>query len=199
MKNDSQGVIDFDGLQIVSGRRAAAVALLLGSSLIGCHQGSSSPRAADSASHQTSQEIKPDEPQSFEFEARRQEAEHKACRAHQISETGCGEYRVLSYDATWRNEHGNVGAFALEREGLAIRAYCSSESCWGWADSVGKTIIADKSIDNLITHYDLSCEDPLYVKLALGRYRKMTKKSAAIAQVCDQTLIVQTIEAKGPK
>jgi hypothetical protein len=109
---------------------------------------------------------------------------------------GCGEYRILSYDATWKNDYGNEGDFMLEREGLAIRAHCGSENCYIWSDAVGKVIIADKSVTNLIIRYDPACEDALFVANALEYRKRMTGKSASVSQVCWQTLIVEKIDAK---
>jgi hypothetical protein len=122
--------------------------------------------------------------------------EHKSCVAHQIYSDACGAYKVLSYDATWTNEFGNQGRFLLERDSLKILAHCGSENCYRWIDAVGKAVEADKSITDLITYHLPNCEDPTYVKMALEHYKRTTGRGASIAQVCDQTLIVERIEAK---
>jgi hypothetical protein len=125
--------------------------------------------------------------------------ERETCAKHQLAPDQCGEYRVFSYDATWRNELGNQGLFMLERDGLTISAHCGGESCPTWADSVGKTVIADKSISDLIIHYNPLCESPTYVKTALEFYERNKGKPAAVAEVCWDTLLVERIQAKAPK
>jgi hypothetical protein len=159
---------------------AGAIALL-------CAACSSSPKAADSSKPQV-QAI-----------AKTSELDRTTCVKHQTSQDGCGEYRVLSYDATWRNELGNQGRFVLERDGLTIRAHCGSESCGTWADSVGKTVIADKSIGDLITYYIPPCQSPGYVETALEMYKQRTGRSATVAQVCWDTLVVERIDARTTK
>jgi hypothetical protein len=123
--------------------------------------------------------------------------ENATCSKHQMQQDGCGEYKVLSYDATWKNANSNKGEFVLEREGLTIRAYCGSENCYIWSEAVGKSVIADRSITDLITHYLPDCEDPLYVQNALEYYKRTTGRNVSVAQVCDQTLIVEKVEVKG--
>lgn len=123
-------------------------------------------------------------------------AEHDACVAHQMLNDACRTYRVTSYDATWRNNSGNEGQFQLERDGLRIRAFCGVENCYRWIDAVGNSVEADDSITNLITYHLPDCEDPLYVKNALERYKQMTGRNATVGNVCQQTLVVEKIEAK---
>jgi hypothetical protein len=132
----------------------------------------------------SAQQIKPDD------------SEHKTCLAHQTIRDGCGEYRVLSYDADWENDFGNVGAFVLEREGLTIHAHCGSENCWKWSEAVGKSVEADRSITDLVTNYEPSCEDPSYLKNALEYRKGLTGKTPTVADVCHQTLVVDKIEAR---
>lgn len=152
--------------------------------LVGCSKGSRPP-AATSAPQQAQQVgTKPDD------------LERTTCAKHQLQEDGCGEYRILSYDATWQNGYGNEGAFTLERDGLTIHAHCGSENCYIWSDAVGKFVVADKSITNLITRYDPSCEDQLFVKNSLEYRKRMSGRVASVAQVCWQTLVVEKIEAK---
>jgi hypothetical protein len=123
--------------------------------------------------------------------------EGTTCSKHQMQHDACGEYKVLSYDATWKNDNGNEGEFVLERDGLTIRAYCGSENCHIWSEAVGKSVIADRSITDLITHYLPACEDPLYVQIGIEQYKRMTGRSGTAAQVCNETLIVEKVEAKG--
>lgn len=121
------------------------------------------------------------------------------CGKHHIQMDGCDEYQVLSYDATWENGLGNQGAFVLERDGLTIHAHCGSKNCYYWSDGVGKVVIGDKSITDLITHYEPSCEDPLYVTNALEMYKQNFGRDGTVSDVCWQTLIVEKIEAKPTK
>ncbi|MGA8345703.1 MAG: hypothetical protein WB781_27480, partial [Candidatus Sulfotelmatobacter sp.] len=89
------------------------------------------------------------------------EADRAICNKHQARAGACGEYKVLSYDATWENGLGNQGAYVLERDGLTIHAHCGCDDCSDFADAVGTIVIADKSIGNLVTRYEPLCEDPL--------------------------------------
>lgn len=146
---------------------------------IGCKENGSSPPP-----QQTQQTDKPDD------------VERTTCEKQQTHRDDCGEYKVLSYDATWENGLGNQGAFVLERDGLTIHAHCGSENCWKWSESVGKTVIADRGITDLITRYEPLCEDPLFVKNARERHKKITGKDATVGDVCNQTLIVEKIEVK---
>jgi hypothetical protein len=70
------------------------------------------------------------------------------------------------------------------------------ENCYRWIDAVGKSVEADNSIANLITRHLQDCEDPLYVKNALERYKQMTGRDASVGDVCQQTLVVEKVEAK---
>jgi len=145
---------------------------------IGCNKNGSSP------AQQTQQTAKPDD------------AERTTCEKLQLQHDGCGEYKVLFYDSTWENEFGNKGAFVLEREGLTIHAHCGSEDCSDFSGAVGKVVIADKSIGSLISRYEPLCEDPEYLKTALGAYKRNTGRDANWAKVCQTTLIVEKIEVK---
>jgi len=145
---------------------------------IGCNKNVSSPQ------QQVQQTAKPDS------------IERTTCSKHQLQQDGCGEYRVLSYDATWENASGNQGAFVLEREGLTIHAHCGSKDCYVWSQAVGKVVIADRSITDLIIHYAPPCEDPLYVKNALEAYKRNNGRDGTVSDVCWETLIVEKIEAK---
>jgi hypothetical protein len=122
--------------------------------------------------------------------------ERATCDKHQLRQGGCGEYKVLSYDATWENRLGNKGAFVLEREGLTINAHCGSDDCSEFSEAVGKTVIADKSIGDLIIHHEPLCEDPLYVKTALEAYKRNTGRDGSVGTICQTTLIVEKVEAK---
>ena len=158
-------------------------AAILCACVLGC-KSNSSPAAERFSQHTQQAATKPDD------------LELATCRKHQLQLDGCGEYRVLSYDATWKNDHGNEGDFTLEREGLAIRAHCGSENCYIWSEAVGKVVVADKSITDLITRYDPACEDALFVKNALEYRKRMTGRDASVSQVCWQTLVVEKIDAK---
>jgi hypothetical protein len=125
--------------------------------------------------------------------------ERTTCTKHQSTGDGCGAYRVLSYDATWRNEFGNQGQFTLERDGLAIRANCGSAYCRTWANAVGKIVIANKGIGDLIIRYEPLCEQPLYVEKTVASIKQNEGRSASVAEICWDTLIVERIEAKTPK
>ncbi|MGA7769271.1 MAG: hypothetical protein WCA27_23955 [Candidatus Sulfotelmatobacter sp.] len=123
------------------------------------------------------------------------EADRAICNKHQARAGACGEYKVLSYDATWENGLGNQGAYVLERDGLTIHAHCGCDDCSDFADAVGTIVIADKSIGNLVTRYEPLCEDPLYVKNALEAKKRYTGRDANWATVCQTTLIVDKVEA----
>jgi hypothetical protein len=166
--------------------RKLAIILPVALALAGCN-GKAGPRPEDTRAHSTP---------TGQSASASDQREHSACVAHQMYEDACGTYRVLSYDATWRNEFGNEGRFVLERDGLRIVAHCGSENCYRWIDAVGKSLEADKSITDLITWHLPDCEDPTYVKVALERHKSLTRQDASIAQVCDQTLIVERIQAK---
>ncbi len=171
---------------VIPMRTAALLSAFVWLCLVGCNKDRSSPAATTPPTKETPQ-------------AESDNPELRTCIKHQAQEEACGEYRVLSYDATWRNEHGNEGDFMLEREGLSIRAFCGSENCATWANSVGKTVVADKNITGLIDHRNPSCEDPLYVKNAIEYHKRMTGKTATEGQVCDEILVVEKIEAKPSK
>jgi hypothetical protein len=123
-----------------------------------------------------------------------EDIERTTCNKHQGD---CGEYKVISYDATWENGLGNHGAYVLEWEGLTIHAHCGSENCWKWSDSVGKTVIGDRTITDLITRYEPRCEDPLFVQNAIENHKQMTGKNISSGPLCQQTLIVEKIQVKG--
>jgi hypothetical protein len=123
-----------------------------------------------------------------------EDIERTTCNKHKGD---CREYKVISYDATWENGYGNHGAYVLEREGLTIHAHCGSVNCWKWSESVGKIVTGDSSITDLITRYEPRCEDPLFVENAIAIGKQTTGKTTSITQVCQQTLIVEKIEAKG--
>ncbi len=146
---------------------------------IGCVKNGSSPPA-----QQAQPAAKPDD------------TERTTCEKHQLQQGGCGEYRVLSYDATWENGLGNQGAFVLEREGLTIRAHCGSEGCWEFSKAVGKIVIADRSIGDLITYYEPLCEDPLFVKNAIEARKRNIGRDGNWATVCQTTLIIEKVEVK---
>jgi hypothetical protein len=158
-------------------------AVILCACLIGCKK-ASPPTAGPSA------------PQKIQQTAEPNSRERTNCNKHQLQSNGCGEYKVLSYDATWENGLGNKGAFVLEREGLIIRATCGSNDCSDFSQAVGKVVIADKSIGDLITQYEPSCEDPLFVQTAIDAYKRNTGKYANWGTVCQTTLIVEKIEVK---
>ena len=114
------------------------------------------------------------------------------------NEPNCNEYRILSYDATWRNDLGNEGEFVLEGKDTRIRAFCSGApgSCGGFADAVGRNVELDHSITGLLLHHEPLCQDPLYVKNAIEQVAEITGKRPTEAQVCSQTLVIERIDAK---
>lgn len=158
-------------------------AIILCVCLIGCKK-ASSPAAGPAA------------PQTIQLTAESDSRERTNCNKHQLQNDGCGGYKVLSYDATWQSGLGNKGAFVLEREGLIIRATCGSDDCSDFSKAVGKVVIADKSIGDLITHYEPLCEDPLFVQTAIDAYKRNTGRYANWGTVCQTTLIVEKIEVK---
>jgi hypothetical protein len=157
--------------------------VILCASLIGCKK-ASPPTAGPSAPKEIQQTAEPDS------------RERTNCNKHQLQSNGCGEYKVLSYDATWENSLGNKGAFILEREGLIIHATCGSSDCSDFSQAVGRVVIADKSVGDLITHYEPLCEDPLFVQSAIDAYKRNTGRYGNWGTVCQTTLIVEKVEVK---
>lgn len=135
-------------------------------------------------------------PQATQQTAEPDSRERTTCTKHRLKSDGCGLYKVLSYDATWENGLGNKGAFVLEREGLTIHATCGSNDCSDFSQAVGKVVIADRSVGDLITHYEPLCEDPLFVQTAIDAYKRNTGRYANWGTVCQTTLIVKKIEVK---
>ena len=122
-----------------------------------------------------------------------------ACLAHQMNETNCGTYRVLSYVAKEDEKGHDVSKFELERDDLKIRAYCAANNCYMWSSSVGKTLEADNMIQGLITFRLPECEDPRWVQDQIEGSPPFVKRPTTaedVAKLCTQTLIVETKEAK---
>lgn len=161
----------------------AAIVLLLFVSLEGCKSNRTSNTPESAKGSQSSKSGDTD-------------AEHAACLANALNPNDCGKYRVVSYDATWRNDLGNEGQFVLERDGVSIRAFCGSPNCYVFIDSVGKEVEADKNTTGLLTRYEPNCSDKLYVKIALERYKMMTGKEPTVADVCWQSLVIEKMQVK---
>lgn len=125
-----------------------------------------------------------------------EEGQHAACLANALHAQDCGKYRVIAYDATWRNTNGNEGEFVLEHDGVSIRAFCGSPSCYAFIDAVGKEIEASKGITGLLTWYLPDCDDKLYVRNALEYRKQMTGKNPTVADVCWQSLVIEKMQAK---
>ena len=116
----------------------------------------------------------------------------------QLDSTATTGYKVLSYNAEWHNELGNEGQFVLERNGVRITAFCSGQTCWRWIEAVGKSLEANNDVQSLITYKHPQCDKPPYLQSALEHYKRETGKDASRSDVCNQTLVVQSMLMKYP-